>query len=489
MSRSSGHPAVGVQSDNGAEAHLRPILETQPVVLLRLAKDGVFLAVNESGLAALGAERLDQLLGSSIAALLPAEERASLTAFLERVVNGHRGSIEVDLTALTGTRHTMQVHAAPHPGAPDGTASVLATLRDVTEARRLEQSLVDAMQRQSEQEAAHEAERSRLISQLEEARQGQTTGAEYATQLADLERRLQEADAQRVEMTRHHGAEMEGLTEALEERSRIIEEQAARLTSAASSESKVSEALADASGRLKAAEMEAEAVREEFERLQESAGATELEREKLQTLLNDVRAEANRAALASEQAGSQTTAALRDVEQARQELEQARQVALQAQQDAEQARQLAAQAQHDAEQARQLAAQSQQELEQARQASMEAQQAASLAQAQVNETTQQAELRAPGIAAGAAARTSGAAGTGSDGRATPALASRGRIADGGRHYGAPHRPRRGHGGTGPAGGHDFVARGNGPQLRLSRRRPRAGPRGVAAVRQRDDRRP
>ncbi len=337
----------------------------------------MFLAVNESGLAALGAERLDQLLGSSIAALLPAEERASLTAFLERVVSGHRGSIEVDLTALTGTRHTMQVHAAPHPGAPDGTASVLATLRDVTEARRLEQSLVDAMQRQSEQEAAHEAERSRLISQLEEARQGQTTGAEYAAQLADLERRLQEADANRVEMTRGHGAEMEGLKEALEERSRIIEEQAGRLTSNASSESRLSESLADVSGRLKAAEMEAEAVREEFERLQESAGATELEREKLQTLLNDVRAESDRTAAASEQAGAQAAAALREVEQARQELEQARQLAQQAQQEAEQARE--------------LAGQSQQEVEQARQASLAAQQAAAQAQAQLDETAKQAE--------------------------------------------------------------------------------------------------
>ena len=377
MSRSSGHPAVGVQSDNGAEAHLRPILETQPVVLLRLAKDGVFLAVNESGLAALGAERLDQLLGSSIAALLPAEERAGLNAFVERVVNGHRGSIEVDLTALTGTRHTMQVHAAPHPGAPDGIASVLATLRDVTEARRLEQSLVDAMQRQSEQEAAHEAERSRLISQLEEARQGQTTGKEYASQLADLERRLQEADANRVEATRHHASEMEGLKEALEERTRIVEEQAARLTSNASNESRMSESLADVSGRLKAAEMEAEAVREEFERLQESAGATELEREKLQGLLNDLRAEAERAALASEKAGSQTAAALQEVEQARQELEQARQQALQAQQDAEQARQ--------------LAGQSQQECEQARQASLAAHQAAEQAQAQLEETRHQAQ--------------------------------------------------------------------------------------------------
>src|SRR5678809_609965 len=57
-------------------------------------------------------------LGTSFLKLLPEEERPNVSVFIERVISGHRGSIEVDLTGLTGTRHTMQLHASPHPGAP-----------------------------------------------------------------------------------------------------------------------------------------------------------------------------------------------------------------------------------------------------------------------------------------------------------------------------------------------------------------------------------
>ena len=99
MSKSSGEPAIGVDSTSAAEPHLRAVLETQPVILVRLARDGTFMAVNESGVSALGAERLEQLLGTSIAALLPQDERNSLLVFLEKITSGNRGSLEIDLTA------------------------------------------------------------------------------------------------------------------------------------------------------------------------------------------------------------------------------------------------------------------------------------------------------------------------------------------------------------------------------------------------------
>ena len=247
MSKSSGEPAVGVYPAQAAEPHLRVVLETQPVILVRLARDGTFLAVNESGVAALGAERLDQVLGTSLAALLPGDERNSLLVFLERITSGSRGSLEIDVTALTGTRHTMQLHAAPHPGAPDGIDSLLATLKDVTESRRLELSLVEAMAKQSEQEAVHEAERARLAAELSEARS--LGKAAEATEVASLERKLAEAAELRSALTMQHAAEVEGLTEALDERLRISDEQAARLTEAAATESRLKselQALAEA---------------------------------------------------------------------------------------------------------------------------------------------------------------------------------------------------------------------------------------------------
>jgi PAS domain S-box-containing protein len=271
VSKSSGERSIGVDEAPVAEPHLRAVLETQPVILIRLAKDGTFLAVNEGGVSALGAERLDQLLGTSLAALLRADDRNSLLVFLEKITAGNRGSTEIELTGLTGTRHTMQLHAAPHPGAPDGIDSLLATLRDVTESRKLEQSLVQAMARQTEQEAAHEAERARLAAELAEARS--LGHAAETNEIAALERKLAEAAELRSQLTTQHAAEIEGLTEALDERTRISDEQAARLTEAAANEARWKAELAEAVSRHEAAIAEGTAAREALEAARESAAA------------------------------------------------------------------------------------------------------------------------------------------------------------------------------------------------------------------------
>ena len=135
---------MGLDLPVEAEPHLRAVLEAQPVVLTRVGKDGTFLAINEAGLSMLGAQSLEQILGTSMVSLVSSDERKNCQTFLERTAAGQRGSLEVDLVGLTGTRHTLELHACPHPGAPDAIASVLITFRDVTESRRLEQSLVDA---------------------------------------------------------------------------------------------------------------------------------------------------------------------------------------------------------------------------------------------------------------------------------------------------------------------------------------------------------
>ena len=140
----------------------------------------------------LGAQSLEQILGTSLMNMVPTEERKACQGFLDRAMGGQRGSFEVDLVGLTGSRHTFELHASAHPGAPDAIASVLISFRDVTESRRLEQSLVEAATRQAEQEAAHDAERKRLQTDIELARKAQTDQFAVDEQLTELERRLAE---------------------------------------------------------------------------------------------------------------------------------------------------------------------------------------------------------------------------------------------------------------------------------------------------------
>jgi PAS domain S-box-containing protein len=211
---------VGIDLPVEAEPHLRAVLERQPVVLTRVGKDGTFLAVNEAGLSMLGAQSLEQVLGTSLMNMVQGEDRKACQAFIDRAMGGQRGSFEVDLVGLTGSRHTLELHASAHPGAPDAVPSVLVSLRDVTESRRLEHSLVESATRQAEQEAAHDAERKRLLADLELARKAQSDQFAADEQLTELERRLAESNDERAALQKTFAEEIARLQEALAEQRR-----------------------------------------------------------------------------------------------------------------------------------------------------------------------------------------------------------------------------------------------------------------------------
>lgn len=208
---------TAVASKSSSEAHLRLILESQPVCLTRVgAPDGTFLAVNDAALSMLGAERLDQVLGTRLFDLLDEGHRDACREFLTRVAAGERGSLEADLTSLTGERHNVQIHAVPHPQPVDGLASALCTFRDITEHRRLEAAIVEnasrpadeaQLQRLAELEttlADHQAARERLeaaIAEQQTAReQLEAAAAEHQAQLAETERLRHEAESRAQEL-------------------------------------------------------------------------------------------------------------------------------------------------------------------------------------------------------------------------------------------------------------------------------------------------
>lgn len=277
MSKASGTPAVGIDLPVEAEPHLRAVLERQPVVLTRVARDGTFLAINEAGLSMLGAQTLEQVLGTSLMNMVEAGERKACQAFIDRAVDGTRGSFEMDLVGLTGARHTLELHASAHPGAPDGISSVLISFRDVTESRRLEQSLVDAAARQTEQEAAWEAERKQLVADLELARKAQSDQFAADEQLTELERRLAEGHDARAALERAHAEEVERLKTALAEERHKLDLQLA----AAARLDGTDQQLTELRGRY-------DALESERQQLLEMAGLLRSEAEARQQTLNEL---------------------------------------------------------------------------------------------------------------------------------------------------------------------------------------------------------
>lgn len=164
-------------------------------------------------------------------------------------------------------------------------------MRDITESRRLEQSLVESMARQQELAAAHDAEQARLTDALNEVRQAQSDGAASAGQLAELEKRL-ESEA----------TELAGRHEALSAELDVLR--------------KEYDLLQKSDG---ASDAEREALRAQLEKGQADAAQAQADVQVLKDALNEAMAEQGRLAetlSAQEGAVSEAQARITDLERA-----------------------------------------------------------------------------------------------------------------------------------------------------------------------------
>jgi PAS domain S-box-containing protein len=178
------------------EDHLRRIIETQPVCLSRVAADGTFLAVNEAALHMLGAQRLEEVLSTSLLDRVAPDHQRGLADFLAGVSAGERGSTEAAVTALDGVTRSLQVQGVGVTAPVDGLASVLCTFRDVTEVRRLEHALFEGALREEALSATLETTREQLAAAAADA-EARQHGAQ-AERIADLEARLAQARTEQV---------------------------------------------------------------------------------------------------------------------------------------------------------------------------------------------------------------------------------------------------------------------------------------------------
>ena len=96
---------------------------------MRVDAAGTLLAVNDAGLALLGADSLDVVLGTSFLLYLPDEDaRGGCAAFFNDAAHGLRGSRELRMRSVNGNGHLVEAQAIAYPGAADQTPSVIVTL-------------------------------------------------------------------------------------------------------------------------------------------------------------------------------------------------------------------------------------------------------------------------------------------------------------------------------------------------------------------------
>jgi PAS domain S-box-containing protein len=132
-----------------SEERFRAIVETSPECVMLVTSDGILLHMNAAGLAIVGAESAEAVVGQSVYHLIAPEDRERFRAFNEKVCRGAKGSLEFEISGLLGTRRQMDTRAVPLRQ-PDGQVVQLGMARDITlrkrgeRASRLLASIVDS---------------------------------------------------------------------------------------------------------------------------------------------------------------------------------------------------------------------------------------------------------------------------------------------------------------------------------------------------------
>ncbi len=222
-----------------SEGRLRLLVDSLPAGIVVLAGDGTILAVNRAGLAAMGAERNGQVVGSNICSFVSPEQQASLWGFIEEVCAGDKGSVRFDCRGLDGSSTRVELTGVAFRRESESTPQLLGTLRDCSaeesEGRaacerlaEFERALGAALDRlevmQAEADAGRE-ERQRAAGLGEAVQNAREELGVERTALAEARRELQAARQELAEL--HAARDRERLE--LEESLRESEGQQARL--------------------------------------------------------------------------------------------------------------------------------------------------------------------------------------------------------------------------------------------------------------------
>ena len=163
----------------GEVERLRALLDRQPSCLMRVGIDGLILAASDAAVSLFGAQKLAQVLDASLVQRLDGNGAQVWADFVVRVHQSGSASAECEMRDLAGGQRAVVLQGVSLPAHPDGLDSVLLVVRDVSTARRLEESL-------REQQELRQAAQYDLRVAVE--------------QLSDLQARLDAVTAERHEL-------------------------------------------------------------------------------------------------------------------------------------------------------------------------------------------------------------------------------------------------------------------------------------------------
>lgn len=119
-----------------SEQQLQAIFDTEPQCVKLLDAQGALLRVNPAGLRMIEADRLSDIVGQCVYALVAEEDQESVRLLTERVFRGDSGVLEFQMIGLKGTKRWLETHASPLCDATGAIKALLAITRDVSSIKR-----------------------------------------------------------------------------------------------------------------------------------------------------------------------------------------------------------------------------------------------------------------------------------------------------------------------------------------------------------------
>jgi PAS domain S-box-containing protein len=124
-----------------SEMHYRKLVETSPDAVLLVARDGILLEINPAGVALLGFDRAEELVGRAIIEFVAPESWTGLASTLTGLPKPIMRDIEASLLKKDGTVATVEFSVCPLEDETEGSYQILAVGKDITRRKMLEQEV------------------------------------------------------------------------------------------------------------------------------------------------------------------------------------------------------------------------------------------------------------------------------------------------------------------------------------------------------------
>ena len=169
-----------------SEDRLRTIFETSPESIKLITIDGILLDINTAGLKMIEADDEKAAIGQNIHNIVATEYRNAFRQLTERISQGQKGILELEIIGLQGTRRWIEIHAVPFLNPANGELVQLAISRDVTERKLAEEEIKQAA---FYDPLTHVANRRLLYERLKHGiEMAQRDGKQMALLMLDLDR-------------------------------------------------------------------------------------------------------------------------------------------------------------------------------------------------------------------------------------------------------------------------------------------------------------